>query len=85
MSGGFGEAPPGWSEHGSSPSGARLLRPYTNRTSLFGVDVDAGDGAAATDKQDDETPIQRLERGERDLYHKHMSMTCSTSVCVASV
>ena len=66
MSGGFGEAPPGWSEHGSSPSGARLLRPYTNRTSLFGVDVDAGDGAAATDKQDDETPIQRLERGERE-------------------
>ena len=65
MSGGFGEAPPGWVSM-SSPSGARLLRPYTNRTSLFGVDVDTGDGAAATDKQDDETPIQRPERGERE-------------------
>ena len=67
-SGGFGEAPPGWLEGGAA-AGASVGGGFSGgftRTSRFAHDAVDDAPAAAPSDDSDETPIQRLERAERE-------------------
>ena len=65
MSGGFGDAPEGWDDEGAG--GARPP-PALSKAALFARD-ELDDAAPAAKGDDDETPIQRMERAEREKLH----------------